>query len=131
EDPAPPPTTPSSSSPTRPSSSSPAPTATGCAPASHPTACSSSSRTTHAGKWCSPTCGNRMRVARHHRRHHTPEATDQPQRIRIQTPCGPGELSHPGAPCTQASRTAPDEPRDGITCRPCRNVQIPDPPYAT
>ncbi|MGW4601672.1 CGNR zinc finger domain-containing protein [Streptomyces sp. NPDC004532] len=27
---------------------------------------------THAGKWCSPTCGNRMRVARHYRRHHTP-----------------------------------------------------------
>ncbi|MET9049418.1 CGNR zinc finger domain-containing protein, partial [Streptomyces sp. NPDC004362] len=23
-------------------------------------------------EWCSPTCGNRMRVARHHRRHHTP-----------------------------------------------------------
>ncbi|MGW1043602.1 CGNR zinc finger domain-containing protein, partial [Streptomyces sp. NPDC002547] len=23
-------------------------------------------------EWCSPTCGNRMRVARHYRRHHTP-----------------------------------------------------------
>ncbi|MBW8706494.1 hypothetical protein MBT84_43420 [Streptomyces sp. MBT84] len=65
EDPAPPPTTPSSSSPTRPSSSSPAPTATGCAPAWHPTACSSSSRTTHAvgQRWTSLATASPVRRA--------------------------------------------------------------------
>nr|WP_279582460.1 CGNR zinc finger domain-containing protein [Fodinicola feengrottensis] len=41
-----------------------------CGPASLPAASSSSYASTPRREWCSASCGNRARVARHYDRHH-------------------------------------------------------------